>query len=602
MANFNIDYLVVAGGASGANQHGGGGGAGGLRTSYGSTSGGGASAEPTLSLTTGIAYPLTVGDGGAGVTWINANLAGNNGVDSQFNLITSIGGGGGSSYATQTVPGSGGSGGGGGNQSSGAQTGASGEPGQGYAGGLGLIGSANNTYPSGGGGGAGGLGGNATYGVGGNGGDGLQNDITVTTTGTGPYYAGGGGSATYTSGSGTPGTGGSGIGGAGKAGNSSGNPGNPQTGSGGGGTNGQFPSGSGGSGVIILRYPTADIASYTATGLTPTETTDGTDTILSFTTVGTGSITFTGTITKITNPELFNLGASASATQLPVMTNTERIAMTSLSVGEMIFNSTTDKVEYWDGTKWYGITYYENPCLVTDPDTSLVLYLDAANVNSFDPATDPNTWYGLGSATSNNASNVQLAPFNATTANYLANFGIIRGSNPSAASDFGQVPHNSNLNWATNKSLSVWVKCNTATVGVEAIASKWWGSQAYGWVLNRTSANILNFQIYTSNTTTYATVSWDMTSKLNQWMQVTVTQDANYLKIYVDGGNAKDTTAAISPGVNTRDLYIGRYYSNTGPWNYGLTGYVNEIKMWSKTLSPTEVTAEFDRKKACFGL
>ena len=52
--------------------------------------------------------------------------------------------------------------------------------------------------------------------------------------------------------------------------------------------------------------------------------------------------------TKITNPELFNLGDSTSATQLPVMTTTERIAMTGLSVGEMIFNSTTDKVEYWD--------------------------------------------------------------------------------------------------------------------------------------------------------------------------------------------------------------------------------------------------------------
>ena len=61
--------------------------------------------------------------------------------------------------------------------------------------------------------------------------------------------------------------------------------------------------------------------------------------------------------TKITNPELFNLGDSTSATQLPVMTTTERVAMTGLSVGEMIFNSTTDKVEYWDGTKWYGITY-----------------------------------------------------------------------------------------------------------------------------------------------------------------------------------------------------------------------------------------------------
>ena len=61
--------------------------------------------------------------------------------------------------------------------------------------------------------------------------------------------------------------------------------------------------------------------------------------------------------TKITNPELFNLGDSTSATQLPVMTFAERIAMTGLSVGEMIFNSDTDKVEYWDGTKWYGITY-----------------------------------------------------------------------------------------------------------------------------------------------------------------------------------------------------------------------------------------------------
>ena len=63
--------------------------------------------------------------------------------------------------------------------------------------------------------------------------------------------------------------------------------------------------------------------------------------------------------TKITNPELFNLGDSTSATQLPVMTTTERIAMTGLSVGEMIFNSTTDKVEYWDGTKWYGINYQQ---------------------------------------------------------------------------------------------------------------------------------------------------------------------------------------------------------------------------------------------------
>ncbi len=97
--------------------------------------------------------------------------------------------------------------------------------------------------------------------------------------------------------------------------------------------------------------------------------------------------------TKITNPELFNLGDSTSATQLPVMTTTQRTDMTGLSVGEMIFNSTTDKVEYFDGTKWYGITY-EVPVVPTQ------MYLDASNIASYNGGGS--IWYDL-SGNSNNA-------------------------------------------------------------------------------------------------------------------------------------------------------------------------------------------------------
>ena len=93
--------------------------------------------------------------------------------------------------------------------------------------------------------------------------------------------------------------------------------------------------------------------------------------------------------TKITNPELFNLGDSTSATQLPVMTTTQRIAMTGLSVGEMIFNSDTDKVEYWDGTKWYGITYESNPSLIANTN----LLLEAFNSNSY--SGSGTTWTDL---------------------------------------------------------------------------------------------------------------------------------------------------------------------------------------------------------------
>jgi len=56
--------------------------------------------------------------------------------------------------------------------------------------------------------------------------------------------------------------------------------------------------------------------------------------------------------TKITTPELFNLSSNnTAATQLPVFTTSTRPA-NNITVGEMIFNSTTEKVEYWDGFQW----------------------------------------------------------------------------------------------------------------------------------------------------------------------------------------------------------------------------------------------------------
>lgn len=317
----NIDYLVVAGGgAGGGGGQAGGGGAGGLRTNYGGAS---------LTLNTATAYTVTVGAGGIG-TGNGVSGSGSNSVfDYITSTITSAGGGGG---AIHNISGAdGGSGGGAGTQ----QTGGSGNtpsttPSQGNAGGSG--GTYNFPYSGGGGGGyvsVGSTGGN----VSGNGGTGIAYTAANSITGSALSLAGGGGGGTYSGAAGTA-TNGGGAGFSGTGTTAYGSPGTPgtdNTGGGGGGT-GNYQVGtigaSGGSGIVILRYPTADIASYTATGLTPTETTDGTDTILSFTTVGTGAITFTSSTPTGT-----------------------------ISTGEMIFNSDTDKVEYFDGTKWYGITY-----------------------------------------------------------------------------------------------------------------------------------------------------------------------------------------------------------------------------------------------------
>jgi hypothetical protein len=289
---YSADFLVIAGGGGAGSGYGngnglGGGGAGGYRSSnstYGS-SGGGGSAESSLTFDKGIVYTITVGAGGNGGTLNKAPNAGGESGTSGSNssisgtgitTITSTGGGAG----TTSTSSSGGSGGG----SSGGGAG-SGTANQGFAGGN-FNGS--SVYQAGGGGGSSAVGvnGNAAgTGPNGTGAGGAGTSSTI--TGTGVTRAGGGGGGRYQgSSTGTGGTGGGGAGGSGTNPATAGVAGTVNTGGGGGGGGSPNPGitgsngGNGGKGVVILRMPTNKY-SGTTTG-SPTVTTSGADTILTF--------------------------------------------------------------------------------------------------------------------------------------------------------------------------------------------------------------------------------------------------------------------------------------------------------------------------------
>jgi hypothetical protein len=370
MANFNIDYLVVAGGGGGTGGVGngngtGGGGAGGLitTTTYNGT-------ESAFTAVTAIPYDVVVGSFGAGGTgsslnnFIEANR-GLNGNNSKFDIIEAIGGGGGGAIATNYPSGAdGGSGGGGAPYSN---SGGFGTTNQGNSGGAGSSNPGSvNRYRGGGGGGASQSGANGD--TSGNGGDGIsytsgQNSIT----GSASSYAGGGGGGVYSTGV-AAGTGGLGGGGNGASNTGNGASALANTGSGGGGAAGaaNYNGGNGGSGVVILRYATADVASYTVTGAAPTETIDGTDTILSFTTAGTGTITFTPPPpptpfdgTRATTPVTgFNKTGISEGLKLPSGDNSNQPAGALAEQG-MIRNDTEETVDssasaiaHYNGTNW----------------------------------------------------------------------------------------------------------------------------------------------------------------------------------------------------------------------------------------------------------
>ncbi len=268
-----INTLVVAGGGGGST---GGGGAGGYQAK-------------TSFTVTPQAYTITVGAGGAGIGTSTWTGSGTNGGNSSFSTITAIGGGGGGGYQTSGPAGNGGSGGGAPCADSGTYSGGTGSQGNNGGSQAGYFGGA-----SGGGGGAGAVGQAASAtSDGGDGGAGIANSIS----GSSVTYAGGGGGGTYQLG--TPGNGGSGGGGNGAStvGLNYATAGTANTGGGGGGgshiayiNNGNdvgYKGKDGGSGVVIIAFPTDGSTGVSTSSTGGTITTVGGNQIHTFTTSGT---------------------------------------------------------------------------------------------------------------------------------------------------------------------------------------------------------------------------------------------------------------------------------------------------------------------------
>ena len=286
LAPSTVDLLLIGGGGSSgyASRY----------NSAGGGAGGGKTYEQNVDLASGgVVYTVTIGAGGSGAAYSSANGATSSFVGSGVNY-DAIGGGRGGHCTQNYNPQAGfDHGGGAAGDSAGNDTLAGGAPNATYQIGTG----GDQTLRNGAAGGAGkesgqgsGSGTAATgiaragYARAGDGGDGLQNSITGTAT----YYGGGGGGGSRDIRGETGSTGGQGGGGNGGT-ETQGTAGTDGLGGGGGGGGGDnygshFAAQDGGDGVVIMRIPTASYSGI-ATG-SPTVTTDGSDTVVKWTSSG----------------------------------------------------------------------------------------------------------------------------------------------------------------------------------------------------------------------------------------------------------------------------------------------------------------------------
>ena len=662
MANFNIDYLVVAGGGGGGGcsgsgyLSGAGGGAGGMRTSFGTgnVNGGLTPVESTLTLATATSYTIEVGQGGAGMvdsfTQTAYGYQGVKGDDSTFHTITSTGGGGGGAMGpspfqdASSKGGIGGSGGGSGFRNGPTGTGSAAtpynaSPVQGFIGGGNLNYSPG--YATGGGGGAGGAGGlGGPSPNNGPGGLGLQNAIT----GTNSFYAGGGGGSTYRNAYRVPGPGGSGIGGDGGGAypNTAGVGGNGvvNTGSGGGGGNAGTGSvamagGSGGSGVVILRYATADVTGYTVTGAAPTETTDGTDTILSFTTVGTGTITFTTppqpfSGTKVTTPVTnFDKPLTEEGLKIPSGTSSNQ----PTGVTGMVRNDTTQSskgsssaITHYNGTNW---RYFENelntsfntviytgstsPHAITgigfQPDLIWIKNRDQADsyaiVDSVRGIISPAPYIAsnlidVENTSTNMPTSVQSDGFtitgnggrtNTSGEDYVA-WCFKAGGLINKAADFNGsssyiTPSSSSTLTGLTKAVSIWIKSdNFTSIGT------WPFQQGNGQGIE----NYIRF--YNGSDIQIRWGNQTLTSSgysTGVWYHIVAQENANgFANFWING--VEIATSASSPLSVTGDTNIGRRL-NSSSYQYYFNGQMAQLRLFSSSLDSTQIAQLYNETK-----
>lgn len=570
-----IEVLIVAGGGGGGSTFGGGGGAGGLI--YNSN----------YSVIPGTSYIIKVGAGG---------LVQANGENSSFGNLVAIGGGR-SGIGSYNVGGTGGCGGGG-SGFAGGGTGAAGGIGlQGYNGGAGASLPAID-----GGGGGGGMGsiGETVYNVNhaGDGGNGLLYSISGTPT----YYSGGGGGSGYGGGVATGGLGGGG---------NSGVAGTPNTGGGGGGS---LTSGaSGGSGIVIIKYPAYTSNSVSGQALTF----DGVDDYVSISDkdywdiTGPYSVSIWFKASQIGEAyqrlvDHFTGGVPGNGWYLGLNSDNTRLSLEqrgNTGGNGVYFNSNLGFIN----NEWHHVVVTFNGSFAT-------MYVDASvqatdyyyNLSHFDRVL----YLGGGGTNYNlNGSIDELAIYNkslsADEVKYLydskkAQFmehvegKIGKALEFDGINNYVDVVESNNLNIIQNLTVSGWVNPNVVNTW-QRFASK--GEYNTGWIVGISNTGKADITVYNGSIVTL----YGLTNlSKNIWAHITGVADVTNDKIYIYVNGVLENERNFIGTINNPNfsIKIGKSGADS---SYNFDGLIDEVRIYNRALSASEISELYLSQASNYG-
>ncbi len=173
---------------------------------------------------------------------------------------------------------------------------------------------------------------------------------------------------------------------------------------------------------------------------------------------------------------------------------------------------------------------------------------------------------------------------------------------------FDGIPGNNGVNCGGSNVLNpgagsitcaAWVKIDNIPSGTfYPIIRKADGLFDNGYLLDIRPNGVLRFQVDTLNGPNFAVASTPGVMKTGQWQYVVGMLDrtANLLKVYVDGIEVGSTTGpgtgSITPSAN---CIIGHWQTSNNS-NKNFFGSVDEIRVWNKALTQSEIRATMCKK------
>ena len=305
-------------------------------------------------------------------------------------------------------------------------------------------------------------------------------------------------------------------------------------------------------------------------------------------------------ITKITTPELFNLQSNnTEGTQLPVMTTTERDTITGMSNGELIFNSTTDSVEYYDlgPAVWYKIDYAAVPIITQN----LELYYDITSLSTYNSGTTITDQSGQG----NNGS--ILGGLNSATTTAGIRYLDFDGANDYIAAGSGPIVNT----FSSDFTAEFWINYQIVLgeqgnlFGFDNAAS-----QQINNYLNldlRSGKNYYKYNGWGTNANELVTAIGTGDDYLNQWVYVVATLDVSspYTRaLYINGSLLDSNTgrnALDVPSSTPMAIMAYTYRGLSGAYGH-LKGYLSKVRMSSSKLSAADILNNFNVEKGYYGI